>query len=130
MIGLDTNVLVRYLIVDDAAQTEKVSQLINQHKDEMILIDLLTIQETEWVLRTVYQLSKTQMILLFKALLESYDVMITNEEVLEEALIEFENSNADFNDCLMTARYLNLNCECMFTFDKKASSIKGVRLVS
>lgn len=130
MIGFDTNVLVRYLIEDDPLQSMQVSQLIENNKSKPILISLLTIQETEWVLRTAYKLNKIAVIHVFKSLLETFDVKIENEEVLEEALLEYENTNADFNDCLMAVQYIHLHCECMYTFDKKAASLKSARLLT
>jgi len=100
MIGLDTNVLVRYVLQDDVQQAEVVDTLIEKCIAEhvLIVISLLTLQETEWVLRACAKIDKASIINLFKALLESADILIETEDILEEALLHFENSNADFSD--------------------------------
>ena len=132
MIGLDTNVLVRYVLRDDLSQADLADRLIEKCIAEQILvvISLLTIQETEWVLRACANIEKARIISLFKALLESADVLIETEDILEEALLHFENSNADFSDCLMVAKYQHLACDYMVTFDSKAAKIEGAILLA
>ncbi|MEQ1529410.1 MAG: type II toxin-antitoxin system VapC family toxin [Methylococcales bacterium] len=132
MIGLDTNVLVRYVLRDDLQQAEIAKKLIEKCVAEQILIiiSLLTIQETEWVLRACAKIDKTSIIALFKTLLESADVLIESEEVLEEALLHFENSSTDFSDCLMAAQYRHIACDCMVTFDTKAAKVEGAVLLT
>ena len=62
MLGLDTNVLVRYLVQDDRRQYEKARRLIHREtgKGEPVLISLLVLLEIEWVLRSRYGLSKAK----------------------------------------------------------------------
>ena len=132
MIGLDTNVLVRYVLLDDVQQAEVVDTLIEKCIAEhvLIVISLLTLQETEWVLRACAKIDKASIITLFKALLESADILIETEDILEEALLHFENSNADFSDCLMVAQYQHIACDYMVTFDSKAAKIEGAILLA
>ncbi len=131
MIGLDTNVLVRYVLRDDEQQAEIVNNLIKKCIAEQVLIviSLLTIQETEWVLRACAKISKVSIIALFKTLLESANVLIEAEAILEEALLHFENSRADFSDCLMMAQYRHIACDYMVTFDTRAAKVEGVVLL-
>jgi predicted nucleic-acid-binding protein len=131
MIGFDTNVLVRYVLRDDEHQAEVVDKLIEQAiaGQALIVISLLTMQETEWVLRACAKIDKAAIIALFKALLESADILIEMEDILEEALLHFENGNADFSDCLMIAQYQHLACDYMVTFDSKAARIEGAKLL-
>ncbi len=133
MIGLDTNVLMRHIITnDDEIQSEKVRRFINKCLIEKSLVNvsLLTIKETEWVLRHHGKISKSSIIMLFKVLLETADILIELEEVLEEALLQFENSNADFSDCLVIAKYRQAGCDFMVTFDKKAGKMEGAFLLA
>ena len=131
MIGLDTNVLVRYVLRDDVQQAKEVDKLIEKCITEhvQIVISLLALQETEWVLRACAKIDKASIIALFKHLLESADVLIESEEILEETLLHFENSNADFSDCLMVAQYQHSACDYMVTFDNKAAKIEGAVLL-
>lgn len=129
--GLDTNVLVRYLLNDDERQATLARQRIQQAVDagEPVFISLLTILETEWVLRSYGKCAKPTVIHALQALLESRDVDIELEESLEQALHYYKNSNADFADCLMSSRYQRNGCQAMLTFDEKASKLPGCELL-
>lgn len=131
MIGLDTNVLVRYVLRDDENQFKLANLLIQQSvmQKQLIIIHLLVIQEIEWVLRSVAKRGKAEIINLFKSLLETAEVLIESEDILEQALLSFENSNADFSDCLMIAQYRHMGCNHMATFDRNAVKVEGALLL-
>jgi predicted nucleic-acid-binding protein len=128
MYGLDTNVLIRYLLRDDPVQAEQARATIESavQSGEPVVICLLTMLESEWVLRSCASLDKRAVISTFRMLLETRDIRIEQEETLEEALYLYENNNTDFADCIMAARYARLGCSAMLTFDKKASQLPGV----
>ena len=130
-VGLDTNVLVRYLLEDDKQQASVAQQHIQQAVAEghPVLISLITLLETEWVLRSYGQCDKATVIQIFQTLLELRDVEIEQEESLEQALHYYKNSKADFADCLMLSRYQRSGCSAMLTFDKTASSLPGCKLL-
>ena len=65
-----------------------------------------------------------------RKLLETRDIEIDNEAVLEQALRTYEKSTADFSECLFLAHYLQLGCDTMMTFDAKAARMTGVELVA
>jgi predicted nucleic-acid-binding protein len=128
MYGLDTNVLIRYLLRDDPVQAEQAKAAIESavQSGEPVVISLLTMLESEWVLRTCASLDKRAVISTFRMLLETRDIRIEQEETLEEALYLYDNNNTDFADCIMAARYARLGCSAMLTFDKKAAQLPGV----
>ena len=130
--GLDTNVLVRYLLKDDEQQAAIALQRIQQavSEDEPVRISLLTILETEWVLRSYGGCDKATVIQTLQHLLESRDAEIEQEESLEQALYYYKNSKADFADCLMVSRYQRSGCTAMLTFDDKASKLPGCELLT
>ena len=132
MYGLDTNVLVRYLLKDDPGQAEQARLAIENAllSGEPVMVGLLTMLETEWVLRSCAALGKNTIITVFRLLLEARDVKIEHEETLEESLYLYENHDADFADCLMAARYARLGCVSMLTFDRKAAKLPGVVALS
>ena len=132
MYGLDTNVLIRYLLRDDPVQAEQARTTIESavQSGEPVVISLLTMLESEWVLRSCASLDKRAVISTFRMLLETRDIRIDQEETLEEALYLYENNNTDFADCIMAARYARLGCSAMLTFDKKASQLPGVVAIS
>ncbi len=132
MYGLDTNVLIRYLLRDDLMQAELARAAIENavQSGEPVVVSLLTMLESEWVLRSCASIDKKTILSTFRMLLETRDIRIEQEETLEEALYLYENSSADFADCLMTARYARLGCSAMLTFDRKAAQLPGVIAVA
>jgi predicted nucleic-acid-binding protein len=127
VLGLDTNVLVRYLVRDDQLQFEKARRLIKResHKGEPVLVSLLVLLETEWVLRSRYELSKPDILATFSTLLDVADLAFEDEPSVEQALYSWKDSVADFADCLIEARNLRLHCQATATFDEKALKLPG-----
>lgn len=132
MQGLDTNVLVRFLLKDDVRQARLAKAEIDRAKEaeETLLVSLLTILETEWVLRARAGLEKAEIIRAFKQLLEARDLAFDDEAALEGALYAYENSKADFAECLMMAHYRGLGCSAMLTFDTAAGKVPGCAMSS
>jgi predicted nucleic-acid-binding protein len=127
MIGLDTNVLVRFLVRDDEAQFERARRLIRREAaaGEPVLISLLVILETEWVLRGRYELSKTEILTAFSGLLESVEISFEDESSLEKALFLWRDANVQFADCLIGTRNVALSCQATASFDIKALRLPG-----
>jgi predicted nucleic-acid-binding protein len=131
MLGLDTNVLVRFLVRDDRAQYKAAVALINSEvtNGHKVMVSLLVILETEWVLRSRYAVEKNEMLATLSRLLSAVDVECEDSPSLEEALFIWRNSNADFADCLIGARNRRLACRATATFDTKAAKLAGFVLV-
>lgn len=131
MQGLDTNVLVRFLLRDDPRQAKAAKAAIDDAlaSGTPLFLSLLVVLETEWVLRTCANLRKPAIIGVFKQLLESRDLNFEDEAALEEALYQYEDSGAEFADCLLISRYLRLGCRSMLTFDAKAARLPGTELL-
>ncbi len=127
MIGIDTNVLVRYLVRDDQAQFEKARRLINRESNsgEAVLVSLVVLTETEWVLRSRYALPKADIVSAFSALLDAADVSFEDEPSVEQAIYAWKDSTAEFTDCLIVARNRRLGCPATATFDGKALKLAG-----
>jgi predicted nucleic-acid-binding protein len=127
MLGVDTNVLVRYLTRDDQPQYEKARRLIDREvaKGEPILVSLLVMLETEWVLRSRYEMAKAGVITAFSALLDAADLKIEDELSVEAAVYSWKDSAADFADCLIEARNRRLGCRATATFDGRALRLAG-----
>ncbi len=127
MIGLDTNVLVRFLVRDDEAQFERARKLIRREAQagEPVRIGLLVLLETEWVLRSRYKLTKGEIVGAFSELLSAVDMSFEDEPSIEEALFVWKDSPAQFADCLIGARHRALGCSATATFDKAAVKLAG-----
>ena len=104
MLGIDTNVLVRFLVQDDAEQFEKALKLIKREvaASRRVFINQLVLLETEWVLRSRYATPKEKIIEAISGLLEAVDVQLEDEAAIEEALFIWKESTADFADCFCT----------------------------
>ena len=127
MLGIDTNVLVRFLVRDDEAQFAKARKLIKREvaAGSGVLVNQLVLLETEWVLRSRYSLAKNLIIQAISGLLDASDVRIEDEPIVEEALFIWKDSAADFADCLIGAKNRRLGCRATATFDMKASKLPG-----
>ena len=127
MLGVDTNVLIRYLIRDDQPQYEKARRLIDREvaKGEPVLVSLLVLLEAEWVLRSRYELAKADIVTAFSALLDTADLVFEDEPSVENAVYSWKDSAADFADCLIEARNRRLGCRATATFDGRALKLAG-----
>jgi predicted nucleic-acid-binding protein len=132
VLALDTNVLVRYLVRDDQQQFEKARRLIKREADngEPVLVSLLVLLETEWVLRSRYELAKLEILSAFSTLLDASDLAFEDEPSVEHALYSWKDSVAEFADCLIDARNRRLGCRATATFDTKALKLAGFMPVS
>ncbi len=127
MLGIDTNVLVRFLVRDDEAQFEKARRLIKREigAGENVFVNLLVLLETEWVLRSRYFLRKTEIIEAISRLLDATEVQFEDEPAIEEALFIWKDGAAEFADCLIGAHNRRLRCRATATFDAKAVRLPG-----
>jgi predicted nucleic-acid-binding protein len=127
MLGIDTNVLVRFLVRDDAVQFEKARKLIKREvaAGRRVFVSQLVLLETEWVLRSRYGLPKTEIIAAISGLLDATDVQFEDESAIEEAIFVWKDNAADFADCLIGSQNRRLGCRATASFDVKASRLPG-----
>jgi predicted nucleic-acid-binding protein len=131
MLGIDTNVLVRLVVSDDVEQTRRARRLVEQalDRDELVLVSLLVLLESEWVLRSRYGFNRESLLEIFRALLEARELSFEDEPALEEALFRWKDNACEFSDCLITAHNRQIGCRATATFDGKAARLPGTELV-
>lgn len=131
MIGLDTNVLVRYLAQDDPQQSALAVELIEGSCSENspALINHVVLCETVWVLDRCYDVKREMIAVILEKILKTEQFSIQGLEMVWRALKEFRKTGADFADCLLSQINLSNGCEQTVTFDKKAAKSKGYRLL-
>jgi predicted nucleic-acid-binding protein len=131
MASLDTNVLVRWLVADDPAQTAQVATLLESAiAASTALFVPSTVQlELEWVLRSRYALDKATVLTTFTALLETQELELQFEAALERALHLYRQGAAEFADCLHAGLSDAAGQAPLLTFDAKAAKLDGARLV-
>lgn len=127
MLGLDTNVLVRLLIEDDRAQTRRARNLVDAAvaAQELVLVSLPVLLETEWILRSRYEVAPEAILGLFRAALEARELAFEDEAAVEEALFNWQDGPIGFSDCLIMAHNRQLGCRATVTFDTRAARLPG-----
>lgn len=126
MIGIDTNVLVRYIVHDDTEQTRRAVHFL-EHEctiDDPGLVNDVVLTEFVWVLESVYRYSRQQVSLVIGGLLRASQLQVENSEDARTALREYEAA-ADFTDALIASINRRLGCERTVTFDRKAARRPG-----
>ena len=131
MASLDTNVLVRFLVRDDAAQLALTHQLIRTclGRGETLHVPITVMIELEWVLRSAYQLAKDEVIDLLSGLMSARELDLESEQALEIALSMYRDGSADYADCLHVALAFQSGQVPLWTFDRQAARIPGVQLL-
>ena len=130
MIGLDTNVLVRYIMQDDPKQSSKASMLIESlNTDNPGFITLVSIVELYWVLTTSYKLTDQQVKQALEALLRTKQLIVDRADQVLRALRIFDAGKADFADCLIERTAVSVGCGRTMTFDAGAAKHAGMTLI-
>ena len=131
MIGLDTNVLVRYVSQDDAKQSPKASRLIESLTvDSPGYVSLVSVVELVWVLAGCYALSKDEICEVLDTLLRTKELVVANADIVWKALRLFKSGKADFADCLIELSAQEAGCSYTATFDRDAAKHCGMKLIN
>lgn len=131
MIGLDTNVLVRYFAQDDRRQSRVAGQLIESLTVEQPgFVSVVTLAETVWVLEDVYGRSHDEVAAILESLLQTEGIEVQMADVVAQALRRFRSSRADFADHLIERLGASADCTATVTFDKVAARDAGFHLLS
>ncbi len=132
MASLDTNVLVRYLVQDDARQLALAKRLIAAalRSGETLYVPVTVMLELEWVLRSSFGFAKEQVVNALASLLASAELSFGSEDAIEVALALHTKSVADFADCVHAALAHVAGESPLWTFDRAASKVDGARLLT
>ena len=129
MIGLDTNVVVRYLTHDDPTQTAAAMKAMNLlSADSPGFLSLIVIAELVWVLESFYRFRRNEIEQVIDTLLRSKELIIERAEIVSQALGVFHASRAGFADCLIERCAHAAECQYTLTFDQHAAGA-GMRLL-
>jgi predicted nucleic-acid-binding protein len=132
MIAVDTNILIRFLVKDDAGQAETVRKfLLTLEQDgEQAFIPLLVLLETLWVLESAYGISREKILGAIENLRQVTVFCFEADPAVERFLNQAGKHRADLSDILITESARHSKCNALITFDKKASKLPGVRLLT
>jgi predicted nucleic-acid-binding protein len=131
MIGLDTNVLVRYIMQDDLKLSPLATRLVESRSVESRgFIPLVSVVELFWVMSSAYELDRGQLIAALEGLLRTKEFVVERAEIVWKALRIFQTANVDFADCLIERSAAAAGCERTMTFDRGAAKNAGMTLLS
>lgn len=132
MIAIDTNILVRYIVGDDAPQAELARHWIEtQCNPEMpARIPLIVLCELVWVLGGAYHYERHLVGRVLRQVLVTDCFDIQNHSLAWIALSDYVNGQADFADCLIARLNQAYGCSTTYTFDRKASRLSGFTLLT
>jgi predicted nucleic-acid-binding protein len=130
MIGLDTNVLVRYIMQDDPKNSPKATKLIESlDADNPGYITMVSVVELYWVLTSCYELTEQQAAQALEAILRTKQFLVERADQVMRALRVFGDGTADFADCLIERSAASAGCTQTMTFDVGASKHAGMTLI-
>ena len=123
MIGIDTNVMVRYIVQDHPRQAKAASKLIEQScsSDNPGYINHIVLCEIVWVLKRNYKLDKDIICQVIEQIMGTDRLMIEDIQLVWRALEAFKDTKADFADCLLGQKNLQAGCQYTATLDDAAS---------
>lgn len=131
MAALDTNILVRYLVEDDARQLAAARKLIRAavRANETLFVPVTVMLELEWVLRSSFGFAKPDVVIALSRLLSAAELTFESESAIEVALALYQRSAADFSDCIHVGLAHSAGQTPLWTFDRSAAKVDGARLL-
>jgi predicted nucleic-acid-binding protein len=130
MIGLDTNILVRYLTQDDPIQSPKATKIIEQRlaEDNPGFISIVVMVEIVWVLDRAYKLAPQEIAAAVERILQADVLIVESEQEVFTAMIALKEGQGSFADAVIAALGARASCSCTLTFDQKALRLPGFEL--
>ena len=132
MIGIDTNILVRYITRDDPAQWRIAHAIITRRltREQPGWISAVVLIETIWVLRRTYRYPAEAVLGAVRLLLNASTLAVEAEREVNDALSDAQRLNVDFADALIAALAHRAGCAVTLTFDTRAARIPGFQLAT
>jgi predicted nucleic-acid-binding protein len=130
MIGLDTNILVRYLTQDDPIQSPKATEIIERRLTEENpgLVSIVAIIETVLVLDRAYRLAAHEIAAAVEHVLQADVLVVENEQEVFTAMVALKEGQGSFADAVISALGARAGCSHTLTFDRKALRLPGFAL--
>ncbi|MBN1780029.1 type II toxin-antitoxin system VapC family toxin [bacterium] len=132
MIGIDTSIMIRYIVQDDPDQSRLATKFLESRLSRTSpgFLSIIVMCEICWVLKRAYKYKKSIIARVIRQMLNSEDLIVENSEYIWEALKAYENGNADFSDYLIGYGNHHQGCSLTVTFDKNAADEAHFRLIT
>lgn len=118
MIGLDTNVLVRYLVQDHPAQASKATQIIERGEEEVFYIASVVVCELVWVMESAYGYGRDLVVPVLEQILRTGQFRFEDKDLLWQAVTDYRTSKGDFSDYVIGRIGARAGCLRTLTFDR------------
>ena len=130
MIGLDTNILVRYLTQDDPIQSAKAREIVERRltEEKPGFVSIVAMVEVVWVLERAYRLRPQQIVGAVERMLQTDVLVVENEQEVFTAMIALKEGQGSFADAVIAALGARVGCSSTLTFDRKALRLPGFEL--
>ena len=122
MIGLDTNVLVRYLTQDDPNQARKATRRLEADADAAFFISTVVLCEIVWVLESAYGYPQDQIAHALQQILQTKQFEFEDKDLIWQALSDYLAGAGDFSDHLIGRIGARAGCRHTMTFDRRLKS--------
>jgi predicted nucleic-acid-binding protein len=131
VIAVDTNVLLRLLVGDDASQAAKARRLFDRAGAEQsaVWVADTVLVEMVWTLARAYSRERTDIVKALRTLSSHATVVLESAAAVRDAIDVFERGRADFADCLLAMKAQSVGCDEAATFDRGMKGLPGVRLL-
>lgn len=131
MIAVDTNVLLRLFVADDAAQAAKAKALFDAGADagDSLWVADVVLAELVWALDRSHRRPRADIVTALRALARNATVRLEAAPSLAEATALYERGPADFVDCLLAVKAHAAGCGALRSFDRKLRALPGVEML-
>ena len=131
MKALDTNVLVRFLVRDDKRQAETIYRVFKKAESdrEVFFVPLLVVLETVWVLESVYKIPRKEILDSVNELILMPILKFETQPAILNFISAARETKMDLSDLLIAHSSKFSGCECVLTFDKRASNFRLFELL-
>ena len=130
MIGLDTNILIRYLTQDDPMESAKAREIVERRltEEEPGFVTIVAMVETVWVLERAYGLRPHEIVGAVERMLQTDVLVVENEQEVFTAMIALKEGQGSFADAVIAALGAKVGCSSTLTFDRQALRLPGFEL--
>lgn len=130
MIAIDTNVMIRYLVGDDAAQAEAARALLERlTPDDPGLLCREVVMEIAWVLERSYSFPRTQVAQALMDLTASDSLLVENADDVAAAAHHYRQGGVGFSDLMVLAAAKRAEASPLYTFDRRLARMEGAAIV-
>ncbi len=130
MIGLDSNIIIRYLAQDDPVQSAKATEVFERRLSRRHpgFVSVVAMVETVWVLDRVYGLTNEEIATAIERMLQADALVVEGEQEVFTAMVALEEGRGSFADALIGALCVKAGCSRTLTLDRKALRLSGFEL--